>query len=157
MDDQKKLKLPLFIHSHEQVYFYIQELSRYRSDANKEHKDSNDPLHAYLLSLSKTGTITPGLIEDALELFEKVKKNAPRFTITLADYPEEDLRNKIVKWFRENIHEYALLSFRYDRALVGGVVVRGRNKIHDFSFLSKLQDPKLTPVDILENVAKQTV
>lgn len=154
MANKKKIKLPLFIRSHEQIYFYIQELNRYRSSIPEKSKGNRDPFYSYLIGLSETEEITPELIEKVLELFKQIKSNAPRFHVTLADYPETEMRNKITGWFRRNIHPYSLVSFRYDRSLVGGIVVRGRNKIFDFSFRNKLQRAKLKPVDVLKNATK---
>ncbi|MDX1535334.1 MAG: F0F1 ATP synthase subunit delta [Candidatus Spechtbacterales bacterium] len=153
MDNGTKIKLPSFISSHEQVYFYIQELNRNRSSVANQEK-IKEPLRSYLIGLSETDEISATLIDNFLEVLIETKENAPRFHVVFADYPEREIRTKITSWFRNNIHPRALISFRYDSLLVGGLVVRSRNKIFDFSFRNKLQNSKLKPVDILENVAK---
>lgn len=149
-------KLPAFIQSHEQLGLYIMQIDGYRSfllqhDAGSpaSEPEISAELKKYLQDSSESSEITQTILEEKHELFKELKQKAPRFNITFASLPRDSMKRDITTWFRANIHKHALIAFHYDRTIAGGMIVRGRNNILDFSFAPKLEEPKKQLTEII--------
>lgn len=163
MPDEKNIKLPDFIYSHEQIGLYLLQLEHYKSvllkrrvgggpslGTQKERRDGiSGQLEKYLIEKAPKEGITNEFLEEISELLNKVRDTGPRLHLTFASIPGADLKHQLTMWVRENIHEFALVSFHYDQSIIGGLVIRTRNKIFDFSYAKELKEPKTKLTTIL--------
>ncbi len=86
-----------------------------------------------------------GEIEALLSQLEEVLASAPQLHITLAAMPSEGMKKQLVAWVRGELSPAALVTFGYNSALLGGMVVRTGSRIFDLSFRRELLNsgPKL--------------
>lgn len=73
-------------------------------------------------------------LDDLIKTLEEYRDIATSLTITLAAPPTSDLKKILVAWCRENISPNILVSFGFNATLLGGMVVRYRSRIFDWSF-----------------------
>lgn len=64
---------------------------------------------------------------------DNVLNHAPTISISFAADPSPAFTDKIVVWFRQNIHPLALLGIGLQPGLAGGCVLRTTNRHYDFS------------------------
>lgn len=74
--------------------------------------------------------------------------NANTIRITLAGMPSSGLKKRLTKWCRQSLSPSVLIDFRYNRSLLGGMVVNCGSHIYDWSFRRKILNSK----DNLEEV-----
>jgi len=165
MPDSNKIKLPDFIYSHEQIGLYLLQLEHYKSvllknkvgggsglGTQKERRDGiSGQLERYLIETAPKEGVTYEFLEEISGLLNKVRDTGPRLHLTFASLPNAELKRQLTAWARENIHELALVSFHYDQSIIGGVVIRTRNKIFDFSYAKNLKNPKIKITSILND------
>lgn len=142
------VKLPSFIQSHEQLGLYVMQIDRYRSyilqksaGGPAEEPTISAKLKEYLFEISEGKEITMDALGELHNFLKNLKDKAPRFSVTLATFADDEIKKDIVSWFRDNVHKHSLVAFYYDRSIAGGIIVRGRNNIFNFSFAPKLKNP----------------
>ncbi len=69
---------------------------------------------------------------------EQVKKNAPLVHISFAAEPSPSALEKILTWFRANIHPQLLLQVGLQPTIAAGCIVRTNNKVFDMSLREHL-------------------
>lgn len=94
------------------------------------------------------GDAVNGLVKSLKDLYA----SAPRVSVTLAAPADPATKKALTAWFRENTSPTALVSFGFNRAILGGVLVRAGSRIYDWSYRSKLLDSKLNFTEVLERV-----
>lgn len=67
-----------------------------------------------------------------------VKDHAPVVHMTFATEVDPEQLTGLVRWVRQEIHPYALITTGLQPSLVGGVYLRTPNKVYDFSIKSLL-------------------
>lgn len=77
---------------------------------------------------------------------------APRITVTLAALPDSRSKLRLTEWFRQNCSPTTLITFAFNRALLGGATVRAGSRIHDWSYRSKLLDSNVKFSEVLGRV-----
>lgn len=87
-----------------------------------------------------------------IELLERIAKSAPTLTITLAGPAPQAVKEHIVAWCRGNISENVLVTFKFNRTLLGGMVVRAGSHIYDWSLHRKLIDNGHAFTEVLRHV-----
>lgn len=75
-----------------------------------------------------------------IETLERIAKSAPTITITLAGPAPQHVKEHIVAWCRENLAANIFVTFKFNRTLLGGMVVRAGSHIYDWSLHRKLID-----------------
>jgi hypothetical protein len=73
-------------------------------------------------------------LEELVTELEKLQKHAKIVTVTLAAYPTNTLKQQMIVWFRKEIADDVLLNFTFNKALLGGMVVRVGSRVFDWSF-----------------------
>lgn len=155
MANDLNLKLPDFIYSHEQIGLYLLQLDHYKTillqqktkntsalgPGGDKRNNISPELKKYVDSATSGKPATQELLEEIYKFLKEAHDAGPRLHLTLATLPNETFKRDMAAWARQNIDELALVSFSYDRSIVGGVVVRTRNKIFDFSYSKKLLNP----------------
>jgi hypothetical protein len=96
--------------------------------------------------------MTQTAIDGLLKALEDYKKTAPTITITLAGVPSGEVKSRIVNWCRKELTPNALVSFRLNRNILGGMVVAYGSHIHDWSFRRKLMEAKTPFSEVLARV-----
>ena len=87
-----------------------------------------------------------------VEALERIAKTAPTITITLAGPAPQHTKEKIVAWCRENLSANILVTFKFNRTLLGGMVVRAGSRIYDWSLHRKLLDNGSAFTEVLRHV-----
>lgn len=91
-------------------------------------------------------------LEVASEQFEKLIVSAQSFEIIVAVEPSAIFLQDLIVWFRANLSAQALLTYKVRRSIGGGLIVRTRNRIYDFSFRPKVVAGKQHLVEVLRRV-----
>jgi len=68
------------------------------------------------------------------ELLNNLKAVAPTIHLSFAAIPSPAFLNKLVTWFRTNIHPNVLLRIGLEPSIAGGCIIRTTNKQFDLSF-----------------------
>lgn len=95
---------------------------------------------------------TAVLLDTLLSEITSYKKTAPHVTITLAALPPNELKSKIVSWVRSELHDDMLVSFKMNKAILGGMVVVYGSRIFDWSFKRKLTTSTASFSEVLRRV-----
>ena len=96
--------------------------------------------------------VTVKRLDKLLDDLEQFKTNAPIINITLAAPPSGDVQTQLIAWCRKNIAEDVLVTFRFNRTLLGGLVVRLGSHIYDWSFRRALLDQRDHFPEVLRRV-----
>lgn len=107
---------------------------------------------AFLRSISTNGSLLPAQLETAIKELEAYKATAPVITITLAAPAPGAIRTQLTSWCREQIAPGILVSFEYNRTLLGGMVVRYGSHVHDWSWRRALMSAKTPFSEVLARV-----
>lgn len=91
-------------------------------------------------------------IDELISELEKLKNNLPVINITLAALPTSAIKTDIVKWCRNNISDNILVNFWFNATLLGGMVVRYKSHIFDWSFKRQILANRAKFPEVLKNV-----
>lgn len=125
--------------------------------ASAAQRQANVPRITHILDdLARTNRLN--LLEAAprKELAGQLKqllKEAPSVHISFAAEPPPKVIEKIVVWFRQNIHPKTLLQVGLQPSIAAGCVVRTPNKIFDMSLRSHLKDQESLLVRLIDGSA----
>lgn len=103
-------------------------------------------------SISSQKPIGAQEIDTLITSLESLAKSAPVITITLAAPAPLAVKKKLVDWCREQIHPTVLITFQFNAALLGGMVVRTGSTIFDWSFRRALLERKTKFTEVLDRV-----
>lgn len=105
---------------------------------NNTPPEGQPPLSQTALDLLKSWSdgqpLTQQKIEQLVGELDKLVASSPQITITLAAMPSGELKRKIVAWCRNNIGPSILVDFRFNATILGGMVIKYRSQIFDWSF-----------------------
>ena len=87
-----------------------------------------------------------------IEALERIAKSAPAISITLAGPAPQHVKEHLVAWCRQNLSENILVTFRFNRTLLGGMVIRAGSHIYDWSLHRKLMDNGHAFTEVLRGV-----
>ncbi len=87
-----------------------------------------------------------------IEVLERIAKSAPTITITLAGPAPQRVKETLVAWCRQNLSNNVLVTFKFNRTLLGGMVVRAGSHIYDWSLHRKLMDNGRSFTEVLARV-----
>jgi hypothetical protein len=136
--------------------WYAQEAIKQRVTAGKGPIASpptvSEEATRVLVAWADGGTLDAAAIEGLIKALENLDRTAPRLTITLAAPPAGDVRRSLVGWCRQNLSPDMLVSFRFNRSLLGGMVVRSGSRIYDWSFCRSILANKDAFPEVLRNV-----
>lgn len=114
-------------------------------------------------------TLTPGALEmvravggkklldqqvlDSLILdLETAKKSAPTITITLAAPATGDVKQALVSTCRQHIDSSALVTFKFNASLCGGMVINYGSHVFDWSFRRQILANRAKFTEVLRSV-----
>lgn len=104
-----------------------------------------------LRSASTGGTLQPAQLDTILHELEQYKMTAQTITLTLAAPAPEHIKKTLTAWCRTELSPDILVSFEYNRTLLGGMVVRYGSHVHDWSLRRAILT---TPVKFSEVLAR---
>ncbi len=87
-----------------------------------------------------------------IETLERVIASSPTITITLAGPAPQAVREHLVTWCRKNLSANVLVTFAFNRTLLGGMVVRAGSRIFDWSLRRRLMDHGREFTEVLARV-----
>lgn len=105
-----------------------------------------------LRSASTNGTLQPVQLEALIRELEKYKASAATITLTLAAPAPERVKKTLTAWCRTQLSPDILVSFEYNRTLLGGMVVRYGSHVHDWSFRRSLLTTNVKFSEVLNRV-----
>lgn len=76
----------------------------------------------------------------------------PQLTITLAALPPNSLKRELADWCRKNIDPNALVNFKFNASILGGMVVKYGSHIFDWSFKRQIMAKRSSFPEVLRNV-----
>jgi hypothetical protein len=77
--------------------------------------------------------------EYLIKAFEAMKGQAPLLHFSFAANPSTTFLGRLLKWLRQEIHPYALVTVGLQPGIGAGCMMRTANKYFDFSLRSHLQ------------------
>lgn len=138
-----KLELPDTIASSQDLSEVIMEIKSYLTWLTHESvkKQAGSTTTSAMPTISSTaqsliqahGTDKASLEALATNL-EAAQKRAKVITITLAALPSGSVKSSLVGWCRREIAPDILVNFSFNRAILGGMVVRAGSRVFDWSF-----------------------
>lgn len=106
----------------------------------------------FLRSISQNGSLQPTQLEVLLGELEHHKQQAPTIAITLAAPATEPVKKTLTAWCRKELSPDILVSFEFNRGLLGGMVVRYGSHVHDWSLRRQLMTTKTSFAEVLARV-----
>ncbi len=100
-----------------------------------------------LLDTNKIELTDKSLVEVARAL-STMRDKAPKIQISFAAEPTDEVLQKFVRWFRDEVDPHALVQVGVQPSIAGGVVVQTEKKRYDYSLRSKVVES----VDIFRGV-----
>jgi F0F1-type ATP synthase delta subunit len=91
-------------------------------------------------------------LDKLIETLEDYGTSAPIITITLAAPAPNSLKKTLIDWCRKNIAPNALIDFRFNATMLGGMVVQYGSRIYDWSFRRQILAARDKFPEILRNV-----
>lgn len=152
--EHKDIKLPLSLTGRADINRLLREIAKIdefflSAKARQSGENIQPPRVTRVLSSLAQESRLNLLKEDEREFLKKqleaILKRAPDLHISFATDPSPRALEKIVSWFRENIHPEALVVVGLEPGIAAGIVLRTPNKIFDLSLQSYLtkQEPYL--------------
>jgi len=144
------LKLPINITNPHQIDSLILEVKTYAKwhshAAIKQRagaKTAEPPLisgaaEKLIEQWSKSQDLNAKQLDKLIDTLSDLKQSTPQLTITLAAPPSGQLQANLTDWCRKNLSENVLVSFHFNRTLLGGMVVQFGSHIYDWSFRRQL-------------------
>lgn len=152
--------LPAVIYSPDQIEAYILELGNYISwhrskriqKQVKVDAASTEPSLSQELSILIEQNCPEVNVEnlEAVQLeLKRILDHAPRVTLTLAAIPGGVTKKAIVEWLRREVSPDILVRFEANRQILGGVMLRTKNRIYDLSFRKQITGNKNRLVELI--------
>jgi hypothetical protein len=91
-------------------------------------------------------------LDDLILALDDFGYKAPRVTITLAAPPPNSLKQTLAAWFRQNVAPNALINFKFNATILGGMVVVYGSHVHDWSFRRQILAARAKFPEVLRNV-----
>lgn len=73
-------------------------------------------------------------LEALIKELEIIQRKGRVITITLAAEPSSNLKQVLVSWCRKELASDVLVAFTFNRAILGGLIVRAGSRVFDWSF-----------------------
>jgi len=134
----------------------LQHLHSYLTTALSENQDTDSIVAGSLqlqalIQANQSSYDTSGLA--AMETGIKESLNsAPVFDVVFAANPHDTLLSELSRWFRISVHPGSLLKVSVRRSIGGGIVLRSKNRIYDFSLRPKILAAKQKIPEVIKNV-----
>lgn len=105
-----------------------------------------------LRGASTNGTLQPAQLDSLIKELEHYKASAPTITLTLAAPAPNQVKQTLTAWCRKELSPGILVSFEFNRTLLGGMVVRYGSHVHDWSYRRALLTTNVKFSEVLARV-----
>jgi len=122
--------------------------SKFKANSNKDTFELSEPSKLLVRELGTDKT----KIQDLLRRLEDLKSTSNIMTITLPTAPTELTRELLIDWCRKNIAGDILFSFQFNSNLLGGMVLRYKSRIFDWSFRRRILEKRYDFPEVIKNV-----
>ncbi len=160
-----KVKLNDQIISSDDLRQLIEELKNYIKWFNHEairkrvSKTSNitkpefsDQLNDLLSSWHDKKEISSSTLDELIDELSNYLEKAPKMSITLAALPTTKIKIDLTQWCRKTLSPEMLIDFKYNRTILGGMVINYKSHIYDLSYRRKLLASRDKVIGALSNV-----
>lgn len=106
-----------------------------------------------LATINKLNFLEAPARQAAANFLEAVLKAAPVVHISLATDPSSAFTDKMISWFRQNVHPLLLLQVGLQPSIAAGCVVRTPNKQYDLSVRKHFAGQRPVLIDKLRELA----
>ena len=86
---------------------------------------------------------------------EQIKNTAPLLHISFASEPSSKVLERILVWFRSNIHPHAMLQVGLQPAIAAGCILRSSNKVFDMSLGANLKNQEPYLVKLIDGAIRE--
>jgi F0F1-type ATP synthase delta subunit len=112
-----------------------------------------DPLATNIINdWAKENPVSEKSLDALLDALENFAETAPIITITLAAPAPNSLKKTLIDWCRQNIAPNALIDFRFNATMLGGMVVQYGSHVYDWSFRRQILAKREKFAEILRHV-----
>ena len=91
-------------------------------------------------------------LDELITELERISQHAPTITITLVAPAPAEVKKTLVAWCRHNLHPDMLVSLRFNATIIGGMVVRSRSHISDWSWKRSIMNNRHRFAEVLNRV-----
>lgn len=91
-------------------------------------------------------------LEQLIAALEDAKKTAPAITVTLAAPATADVKRQLVESCRKHIADNALVTFKFNSGLCGGMVIHYGSHVFDWSFRRQILGNRAKFTEVLRSV-----
>ena len=160
-----KYKLPVDISSPQDLASLITEIQQYARWFSHESikkqvgaaRSSEAPLISKVAletirSLQSKDALTRSDLDALISFLTETKQKSPSVTLTLAAPPTKAVKQELVSWCRENIAPDILVTFQFNSTILGGMVVRTRSHVYDWSFRRHILEERYKFPGVLRRV-----
>lgn len=101
---------------------------------------------------AKQKELSSSRLDELTAYLEHTQNNAPVMTITLAAPATSEVKKALVTWCRTNVDPTILVTFRFNATILGGMVVRYRSAVYDWSFRRAILNERQRFAEVLQRV-----
>ena len=118
-----------------------------RAQVTKRHNSHNRPelsdaAENLIDQAKEQKELTIKKIETLISELEECASKSPKVRITLAAIPSMSIKKQVASWLRDTVSPSVLIDFRFNSALLGGMVVVVGSHIYDWSLRNKILESK---------------
>ena len=135
--------------------WYLHEAIKQRVSGKKSAKESptlSKAANEILKSVDDKKGLSRQSLDQIIKTLEDYAKKAPTVQVTLAAPVTSSVKETIVSWCRDNIAENVLVTFQHNSTILGGLVVRFKSRVFDWSFRRQLLDKASAFPEVLRRV-----
>lgn len=119
--------------------WYMHESIKQRVSGRGSRRASDEPVLSpaageLLRELAKDKPLSRQAFEQLIKTLEDYSRHAPTVLFTLAAPVTTALKKTLVGWCRTNIGDSVLVTFQHNSTILGGMVVRYKSRVFDWSF-----------------------
>lgn len=103
-------------------------------------------------SASGTKLLNQQMLDTLIGGLEAAATSAPTVTVTLAAPAAKDVKAKLVGAIRATVAENALVTFKFNSSLCGGMVIAYGSRVVDWSFRRQILDTRSRFPEVLRRV-----
>ena len=120
----------------------ISKRSRFKDNASKTPYDRLSGMAIDVVKEQKRNLTSDIMLGAFAQELLGVIKTAPQIVVVLAAPVTPDLRDTLTEWFRKNLSPTVLIRIQFNPSLLGGIIVRYKSHIYDWSFRSSILQKK---------------
>ncbi len=136
--------------------WYLHEMIKLRvshkKNGAKDEPELSPAASELLREFSKQNPMTRQSLESLIKTLEDYSKHAPVVLFTLAAPVTAGVKKTLVGWCRNNIADNVLVSFQHNSTILGGMVMRYKSRVFDWSFRREILANAHTFPEVLKRV-----